>query len=617
MKFIKINIFVLTLLFIWGCDKNEFAELNSNPSEVSTAELPYSATECIKSMYSDTYTYWFYSMYQYVFPWTQITTVGTGGNGSNFNTMGAYNMQNPYGNTIPNAMDLRFSVTGMSDEEQAFYSPLVAITYPIVIWPMITRTDMVGSQVYTEAGMAPYNGNLTPVYDDQETLLTTWLDELDDAIDILENLSGSYYNLGKNDLLFQGDYNKWVKFCNLLKLRIAARLINTSHHATALAVAEEVANSSYMDDLEEDAIYNGGVEWYGSQDDNVRTGYASKNLIDFMVENRDPRVRFIFEKNDFNAEVVQAFLDAGKKDDLPPYVKENINFNSDTTEFESWKIAEPWVRYYGAPLSPDAASSSSNKWYFDQSTLYRVTMNDVTKEYEATSYYSNKNVGTGYNYTYPTKPGGSVLEQTENVPLEVIFGTSAETNLYLAEFKLLGANLPQSAQNYFDRGVQFSVARYDAIAENNEMPYYNGDPVYSGSASREASTALVDGEIENLLSKDCCDLSTDALEKVYIQQFINFMGTIGESWAFSRRTGIPMKNSSYLAWEEFLSGGNELVIPRRFSIDTPSASEMNYENEKGAYDAQGFTTSTVDPSTLNSERIWYDKSNPSYGAGPN
>jgi hypothetical protein len=335
-----------------------------------------------------------------------------------------------------------------------------------------------------------------------------------------------------------------------------------------------------------------------------------------MVANKDPRVRFIFEKNGFNAEVVQAFIDAKKA--LPPYVEQYVEFDSEGN-FAGWKgPGEPWVRYHGVPLAPDATLAGENDIYFDQGTLYRISLDGSEKTYTATSLFSEKLVRTTYDYTYPTKPGGRVIQLKDNdPPLNVILGSAAETNLYLAEFKLLGANLPKSAQEYFDWGVELSVRRADALAKNNQMPYYETDPVYlNADDALAAATKLKEGEVTELLSNPAYDLSTDGLEKVYIQQYINFANTPGDVWALVRRSGIPKKGSSYLPWDNFIASGNELTIPRRFTVATPTEDNKNYKNQLSSVQEQGFTTGTSDPNALNSERLWFDKQNPNYGAGP-
>lgn len=605
-------VFALIFILAIGCDKDKFAELNSNPSTLSEPDLRYSVNKAIEQMYGNDYTNWFYSNFQYIYPWAQVTTM-QGGNGPDFNTMGPSGGQDIYGSLFPQTMDVRMRIDNMPDETKATYQALRALTYPVQIATALTVTDNTGSLVYTEAGMAPYTNPplLTPVLDNQQTLFNKWLTELDEAITALSSTEGQFA-IGTEDRIYGGDYQKWAKFCNLLKLKIAARLINVDR-AKAIQIAQQVASSpvGYMDNLNDDFIYKRGVKYYGTGN-GMWIGWGSKNLIDYMVANKDPRVRFIFEKNAFNGEVVQAFIDAGKN--LPDYIEPLVEFDAEGN-FAGWKgDGEPWVRYHGVPVSPDATQDPANEKYFNQSITNKIE----NKTYIATSLYSEKLTRTAYDFTYPTKPGGRVLELKDNDPAHtVILGSAAETNLYLAEFKLLGASLPKSAQEYFNRGVELSVLRADALAESQQMPYYNSDPVYTDADIAEAAgTKLRAGEIDALLAKPSYNLATDGLEKVYIQQYINFMNTPNDVWTTVRRSGIPKKGSAYLAWESFTASGSEMQIPRRFVVDTPTEDDLNYANKMAAAQEQGFSTGTPDPAKLSAEKLWFDAQNPIYGSGP-
>ena len=609
-------VFALIFIVVWGCDKQKFADLNSDPSTISTPDLRFSVTTAIDNMYQNDYTTWFYNNFQYIYPWTQVTSV-QGGNTSDFVTMGPSASFNIYSSLFPQTLDVRDRIDKMGETEKASYQSIKAVTYAIQILPAMHNTDNYGSLVYTEAGKAPYSNPplLTPVLDNQQLLFTTWLKELNDAIAILSSAKDQV-TLGSQDIAYGGDYAKWAKFCNLLKLKIAARLVNQDR-PQAIKIAAEVGASTagYMDGLGDDFIYQKGVKYYGTGN-GMWIGYAGKNLVDFLVSNRDPRLRFVFEKNGFNAEVVQAFLDAGKA--LPPYVSQYVNVDANK-KFTGWKApGEPWVRYFGAPLSPDAKQDPVNNIYFNQNETNKLTVGSVQKTYASTSLYSEKMVRTSYDYTYPTKPGGRVIELKDNDPgLNVILGTSAETNLLLAEFKLLGATLPKSAQDYLNQGVTLSIQRMDALAKNNQMPYYNSDPVYTSvDDAAAAATKLRSTEVADLLAKPICNLATDGLEKVYIQQYINYMNTPGDVWTTVRRSGVPKKGSAYLAWENFTVSGIEIVVPRRFVLDTPGKDDINYTNKMSAITEQGITPTVKDPIKLNTERFWFDKLDPQYGMGP-
>lgn len=616
MKDIANKCLMLLTLLVTGCDKDHFADVNSDPAALPTPELRYAITKSVEQMYNDDYTLWFYNNFDYTFPWSQLTGTGLG-NGEEFVEMGPAGGHNIYVPLFSNVRDIRARIDALEEGEKERMQAMRAMTFPILIQPAITVTDNRGSIVYNEAALAAYTDPplLTPTYDNQEILFNTWLEELDQAITDLT--APNQFLMEEQDVIYGGNYEKWAKFCNLLKLKIAVRLLNKDR-AKALKIAEEVANSSvgYMDALEDDFVYKRGIYYYGTGN-GTQPGTAGKNIVDFMVANKDPRVRFLFTKNEFNAEVVQAFIDAGKE--LPPYIEQYVNTDANG-DFSDWKApGEPWVRYFGAPLAPDAQFESVNDPYFKQNERNRITIDGIEKTYTSTSGYSERIARTGFNHIYPTKPGGRVIEQKDNYPgLNVILGSSAETNLYLAEFKLLGASLPKSAQEYFNKGVELSVRRLDALSAHNGMPYHSEDPVYiNETEALEASTQLKSGEIEELLQQPAYDLSIDGLEKVYIQQYINFAGTPGDLWTLVRRSGIPKTGSVHLPRESFLASGAELPVPRRFVFNTPTEDSQNFENETKAAQEQGFSTGTNNPSTLNSERIWFDKENPDYGAGPN
>jgi hypothetical protein len=200
-------IFALIFIFAIGCDKNEFAELNSDPSTLSEPDLRYSMTKAIEQMYGNDYTSWFYTNFQYVHPWTQVAHE-TGGNGVTVNEMGPAGGQNLYSTLMPQTMDIRARIDAMPDEEKGNYKALRALTYPVQIATALTITDYTGSLVYTEAGLAPYTNPplLTPTVDNQETLFNTWLAELDEAIAGLT--ADDQFAMGNQDRIYGGPFGE-------------------------------------------------------------------------------------------------------------------------------------------------------------------------------------------------------------------------------------------------------------------------------------------------------------------------------------------------------------------------------------------------------------------------
>ncbi len=123
---------------------------------------------------------------------------------------------------------------------------------------------------------------------------------------------------------------------------------------------------------------------------------------------------------------------------------------------------------------------------------------------------------------------------------------------------------------------------------------------YSGNSADEISSYLAN---ENIKLN-----GTNDLERIYIQEHLNFYRNPNEGFVFCRRTGYPKETSTYYAREPM----NE-IIPRRFWTLDPG--ETNRQNWEAAMQEQGFTPNAQDLPTLSTQRVWYDKPAPEFGEG--
>ena len=119
--------------------------------------------------------------------------------------------------------------------------------------------------------------------------------------------------LGNQDFIYRGDMNKWMKLANSLKLKIAARLVNKNRER-AFQIVKEVAESpvGMILTTDGDLVYNKG-KFDNNWNNDITVGVGSQQLINFLVQNQDPRLFYFFQKNDYNANVVQAYFRPGKK----------------------------------------------------------------------------------------------------------------------------------------------------------------------------------------------------------------------------------------------------------------------------------------------------------------
>ena len=616
-----------TIVCTTGC-RDEFSDINSSPTQVTKAEPSYLFAQAVMDFEPFSYTYWFYDS-PMLTAWSQMAVPTGSFKESSFLTTAVGGVG--YVNVLKLAHEITFLRSNMSEEESAKHAATAACVDMLTTYLAIASSDINGDIQFTEAGNALHGGTLTPAYDRIADLYNLWLEQLDAAITTFTTATEQIFPT-KQDPIYHGDLTKWAKAANSLKLKIAVRLLSQDK-AKALKIASEVANAScgYIDSIDDAILFNKSVI-NSSSDDYIyhwSNGFmestaANQRVINFMLENKDPRVRFCYDKNDWNSKIVQEFYDQGKS--IPSYIEENIEFttNADGKKtFVKWKgMGEPWVRYYGLPVEYNANNNSAvyGEW-FDYGNRYKITddKGQSAKTYRPYSMYQRQMViGRTYNFTMPTIPGGPVITKNESRPWYGMYLGGGEVNLYLAEFKLLGADLPNTAESYYTQGLKLSVMEYDKAAGLNQIAYYGTTYDYDPN---EVSIELKDGEIDAMLASKDYKLTgsvDEQLEKVYLQQLLHFTMYPYDQFVTARRSGIPKFNSEFISRENY-SSIPVTNIPRRFHTGVPNETSQLYQIELDAYAAQGYTVTAAgdnNKTILISERTWQDKNAPQWGEGP-
>lgn len=129
-------------------------------------------------------------------------------------------------------------------------------------WMFQVLTDMWGDIPYSEAALAKSENPIyAPAYDSQEAIYDGLLADLKKANDLL---SGANLPAIKGDILYNGDLEKWRKFANSLRLRVAMRLSEVQPDKAKSAI-EEIVNAP--------ATY----PVFTSNDDNAALTFLSAN----------------------------------------------------------------------------------------------------------------------------------------------------------------------------------------------------------------------------------------------------------------------------------------------------------------------------------------------------
>ncbi len=163
-------------------------------------------------------------------------------------------------------------------------------------WIFTLITDSYGDVPYSEATKAKA-GVFYTKYDEQEKIYEGILNELKTANDLLGKASGRL----AGDLIYNGDYTKWRKLANALRVRALMRISNKKSPASELAaiLANPTANPLFENNSD-NAVYNflanspDQFPNFSSRIGSFNEFRASKTLLDTLQTLKDPRMQIYF-----------------------------------------------------------------------------------------------------------------------------------------------------------------------------------------------------------------------------------------------------------------------------------------------------------------------------------
>ncbi len=192
---------------------------------------------------------------------------------------------------------MRLTEAGGEAENEVRYS--MARMMAIVNYARLA--DLWGSIPYQEGGKGQ-TGIVSPVYDPLESIYTTMMDQIEAIISVLKEADPAMA-FPDADPLFQNDLDKWERFANSFRLRLAMRA-----RFAASDIAEPIIRECLDGPLIEENSQNA---WYENQDTEVSElsnpiyshyDYWQWGMSEFFVENlkaiEDPRLEVFVAPND-------------------------------------------------------------------------------------------------------------------------------------------------------------------------------------------------------------------------------------------------------------------------------------------------------------------------------
>ena len=217
-------------------------------------------------------------------------------------------------------------------------------------------------------------GYTNPTYDTQETIYPALLDSLEKAGDLFAK--GTIGSLGDGDILFNGDVQKWRRFANSLRLRLANRIADVSPIGVThlQAVLGDLVKYPIMQSNSDNAfLYWPGVApykepWYEISE--RRDDHAiGKYLVDYLLDTNDPRIEVYAHPNaagDYVG-VIPGVAD-DELGELAQYSRIGTRFRDDTYGFS------PFMRYSEVLFIISEAAQKGRTTYMTAPDAYEAAV---------------------------------------------------------------------------------------------------------------------------------------------------------------------------------------------------------------------------------------------------
>ena len=296
---------LFALLMFSACDER-WEEMNTNPNQLSTLPDEYLFTNAVRQTFRDNYDRFDIDIGgQYAHIWVADNWNREIDKYNDIHSSGDVNesvFKGIYNGPIRNIVEV-LQLTGTGGE---FENPARYAQASIVATLNFSRlTDLFGDIPYFEGGMGKYD-ILKPEYDQQELIYDDMVSRLQESVSVLKSASDSEIYSSGEDPVFAGDRDKWIRFANSLRLRLAmhARFADPGKYNSVIGECLEEAliedNSQNvkleMQDSDNPDLYN---PWYRKIIDyqgGIYTLNWGGKFISALQDSNDPRLPFFATK---------------------------------------------------------------------------------------------------------------------------------------------------------------------------------------------------------------------------------------------------------------------------------------------------------------------------------
>lgn len=419
-KHIKHILAGMLIILVAGSCTDKFEDYNTNPYQIHEADPPTLLKPMIERIVNiqQNDSQMFDQMVGAQGGYLVCASTWSGTNFATFNQSDSWNAV-PWNKTFENIYGNYFRIQEATNSLGHYY----AFAKMIRSIAMFRIADTYGPMPYSQVR----KGNFYTEYDTEKQVYENILTDLSDAADVLYGYhvaTNGDTPLQGNDPVYDGNYLKWAKLANSMRLRAAIR-ISSAYPDLAKESAENAIShqAGFIEANVDNAMMSCGsqtnpyhlasISW-----DELR---VNANIVDYMKGYNDPRMAEYFEVSSFNQKYEgMRFGEA----DFPKGASSNYSLPKVKTDSELlvFCAAETaFLRAEGKLKGWNVGDKTAQEYYEEGIRLsmeqYKVSMPDT--------YLTSDNKPTGHYYD----PRGGSYDYTLTKTVTVGWSNNEEENL--------------------------------------------------------------------------------------------------------------------------------------------------------------------------------------------
>lgn len=518
-----------------------------NPDQKTEGELPYFFTNALQQ--GHLYRLDYGLTYHHITLFTMLMGLGYHGN-TTFSSRVSNSASNPgslsnISDNIFNKTNINYTVNikgmellynAMSEEEQERFKPYMMCAKVVRCQAVQRAADLYDDMPYTEAG-GGFQENFYAKYDTQEFIYKSILDELKTVADELSAFvaaGGFKYDEDKAlfnsaDILNGGNLDKWIRYANSLRLRMALRIVNVEPELSKSIIKELASSNMLITESSHDVSFK-----------ELSTDISTIKLLIFFRGFDEMPYRLVGPKYVLE-DVLHA--DAANKQDQDPRL---------------YVLFQPnrYGKYVGNSHVVD--DKEYLRRYFPASEFDDARLTEIMDSIAFN--YSLSNEGSGWSSLRLVSQYNRATFMNYELSYPII--TSSEVNLILAEAALRWpGEVSGNPTNYVTKSIDNSTRFWYNINTTNKFNS-STSPDLRFVVDGAKMSGLDEAHLANYLTKAASEFESldkkGKLKYIFLQKLINFnvinpFETFSEARRLVKDLGeLPIKQAANLYWFERL-----------------------------------------------------------------